>query len=283
MVIPYKDYHNQSLAAKDVDPAIICLRYLANRYELNLEQRYWIAFLYGTCYCAPTVFYIYNEFPDFETANINRVAKWWKEHKHHLIFQTDRQRIKSNDQFVTSLQSYRKLVGGRTQQAYFKSGNWQEIYRKIEAIKYFGRFSLFNYLDVLNRITDVNLKPTYLNMVEAESCRNGLAYAIDRIDLVDRKLPPADLQFLHNQFIRILREYQGDIFQIETTLCAYKKYRKGQRYVGYYIDRMAKEIMQMQSNITAGVWWDVLWEFRQETFDKSYLMEFGAKRWETQS
>ena len=235
MVIDYQTYHQQSLLAKDIDPSIICLRYIADRYELNIEQKYWIAFLYGTCYSAVTTFYIYNEFPDFECVDINRLKKWWDKNKNNLVFQTDRLRIKSNNQFVECFMSYKMLVKNN-QQAYFKSDSWMEIYKKIERIKYFGRFSLFNYLDVLNRITDVNLKPTYLNMIEAESCRNGLAYAIGRLDLVDKKITSQDAVFLHKEFIALLKVAQGDIFQIETTLCAYKKYRKGKRYVGYYIE-----------------------------------------------
>ena len=100
LIKSYHEYHTLSMAAKDVDPSVICLRYLAERFELNIEQRYWIAFLYGTCYCAPTVFYMYNEFPDFEGVDVDRMQKWWDEKKSLLIFQTDRLRIKSNNQFV---------------------------------------------------------------------------------------------------------------------------------------------------------------------------------------
>jgi len=269
----YETYHNLSLKAKDIDPSIICLKYIADRYELNIEQRYWIAFLYGTCYCSPTVFYIYNEFPDFECVDINRLSKWWEEKKQNCIFQTDRLRIKSNNQFVDCFKSYKALVKNN-QQKYFQSKNWQEIYKKIESIKHFGRFSLFNYLDVLNSITDINHKPNYLNMMEAVSCRNGLAYAINRIDLVDKKVTKNEAILLHNSFVEFLKKYEGNVFQIETTLCAYKKYRRGSRYVGYYIDRMFGEIKKMESNVTEGVYWDVLWQFRNETFDRKYLKEF---------
>ena len=65
-VIQYLEYHEQSYAAKDIDPAYPMLKYICDRFELNIEQRCWIAFLYGCTYCGPTVFYIYNEFPDFE-------------------------------------------------------------------------------------------------------------------------------------------------------------------------------------------------------------------------
>ena len=273
MVIPYDKYHAESMAAKDVDPSVICLKYLAERFELNTEQRYWIAFLYGTCYCAPTTFYIYNEFPDFEGVDVTRLSKWWDANKYKLIFQTDRQRIKSNNQFVDSFKSYKALVGRGTQQGYFQCDDWTQVYKKIEAIKYFGRFALFNYLDVLNQITDIRHKPPYLNMVEAESCRKGLAYAIGRDDLVEAPLSKATATLLHKEFVQLLASGIGNVFQIETTLCAYKKYRRGKRYIGFYIDRMGKEIEKISALVNKGVCWEVLWQFRNETFEHKYLYE----------
>jgi hypothetical protein len=46
----------------------------------------------------------------------------------------------------------------------------------------------------------------------------------------------------------------------------------GQRYVGYYIERMRKEIEKMESR-HYGVAWETLWQFRKETFSDEYLTE----------
>lgn len=270
----YFQFHHAMLEAKDIDPSITCLAYLANRYELNIEQRYWLSFLYAMCYSATTVFYIYNEFPDFETVDVARLERWWKKSKRELIFQTDRQRIRSNDQFIEAFVSYKSLVRN-SQQAYFYGKNWKQIYVSIEKIKHFGRFTLFNYLDVLNQITDVNAHPLYLDLENADSCTNGLLYAIGKDKLVNKKLNAQQYKALHGIFANLRKEYKGNIFQLETTLCAYKKYRHGQRYVGYYIERMRKEIQTMEKRINEGVCWDVLWEFRAETFDKKYLLELA--------
>jgi len=64
-----------------------------------------------------------------------------------------------------------------------------------------------------------------------------------------------------------------NIWNIETTLCAYKKFKKGKRYIGYYIDRQRKEIEKMQHNVSDGVDWSVLWQFRNETYNKKWLKE----------
>ena len=271
--LTYKEYHNLSMSAKDVDPSVICLNYLSNRYELNESQRYWISFLYGTNYCATTTFLIYNEFPDFENVDINRLTDWWEKNKLNLIFQTDRLRIKTSNEFIPTFLSYKKLTNGNQEKYFEEAKNWNQCYDKILAIKNFGRFSAFNYLDILNKITTTKYSPKYLNMIEAESCRNGLCYAINREDLIEKKLTSKVAIYLHNEFIKILNTHYGNIYQIETTLCAYKKYMRGKRYVGYYIERMRKEIEKMQLNYPDGIAWEVLWQFRSETFEKKYLNE----------
>jgi hypothetical protein len=271
--VTYEDYHNQSMMAKDVDPSVICLKYLADRFELNMEQRYWIAFLYGTNYCAVTTFLMYNEFPDYELVDIGRLNKWWEKNKSGLIFQTDRLRIKTGNHFVPAFISYSNLVKGNQQGYFSRAKDSNDAYKLITNIKHFGRFSTFNYSDVLNQITDMKHSPKYLNMLEAESCRKGICYATNNDDWVHKPLNAERAKYLHQSFLKYMKTLKGNVYQIETTLCAYHKYRKGQRYVGFYIERMKKEIEKMQ-NVYYGVAWETLWQFRQETFDRKHLSEF---------
>lgn len=65
-------------------------------------------------------------------------------------------------------------------------------------------------------------------------------------------------------------------WSFETTLCAYKKYRKGKRYIGYYLDRQYEEIQKAQKLAKYGVDWNVLYQFRLETYRRQYLVELGA-------
>ena len=287
MSINYIEYHKRSSEAKDIDPSNDCLRYVANRFELNIEQRYWLAFLFGTCYSATTVYYMYNEFPDFENVNINRLRRWWNTNKDKTIFQTDRLRIKSNNQFVETFQSYKNLVGD-SQENYFKSlkqptpqNTYDNCYINLSRIKNFGRFTMFIYLEMINVLTDYDLEPTYLDLKNAESCRNGLVYHLGLNELdthkKDKRLTENQIKYLQYEFQRLKQEIQKldierkNIWNIETTLCAYKKYKLGKRYIGYYIDRQRDEIMKMSERVNTGVDWDVLWDFRNETYDKQWL------------
>jgi hypothetical protein len=56
---------------------------------------------------------------------------------------------------------------------------------------------------------------------------------------------------------------------METCLCSFKKIfreRHG-RYLGYYLDRQAEEIMQCEQDGWYGIDWNVLWQAREETID----------------
>lgn len=286
----YINYHIESSKAKDIDPSNDCLKYVADRFELNIEQRYWLAFIFGTCYSATMVYYVYNEFPDFENVNVDRLQRWWDENKNKTLFQTDRLRIKSQNKFVETFESYKNLIGNRSQNDFFKSlkqptkqFTYDNCYQNLSQIRNFGRFTMFIYLEMVYVLTGYDYEPTYLDLKNAESCRNGLVYHLEKYELdthgKNKKLSNKQINYLQYQFKLLKNKIQDfdiehkNIWNIETTLCAYKKFKKGKRYIGYYIDRQRKEIEKMQSNVDKGVDWSVLWDFRNETYDKKWLKE----------
>jgi len=78
------------------------------------------------------------------------------------------------------------------------------------------------------------------------------------------------------------------VWAIETILCAFRKYQRtlegkagalGKRWVGYYLDRQADEIAQMQARVQHGVSWNVLWQYRKETYLSSVLAENNDGMW----
>lgn len=286
----YIQYHVDSSRSRDIDPANDTLRYICDRFELNIEQRYWLAFLYACTYSPTTTYYIYNEFPDFENVDVNRLQNWWDSKKQHLIFQTDRLRVKSSNQFVNAYVSYRQLIGKQSQHEYFcglcygnDDFNYDNVYKHTSSIYTFGRFTLFIYLEMLHVLTELPIIPTTLDLADAESCRNGLAFAFNRADLnthgTERSLLKSEIQLLQSHFTELMGAIgeldieHKSIWNVETTLCAYKKYILGKRYVGFYINRAGEEISKMQKAIPLGVNWTPLWEFRKETYHPRFLKE----------
>jgi|TARA_R100000482_G_scaffold122540_1_gene70463 hypothetical protein len=289
-MVDYLTYHVESSKAKDIDPSNDALRYVADRFELNVEQRYWLAFLFGTCYSATNVYYIYNEFPDYENVDVGRLQRWWDTNRDRTLFQTDRLRVKTQNRFVETFVSYRDLLNGMTQEEYFeglkqptRQNTYDNAFRDLSGIRNFGRFTMFIYLEMVNVLTGFDLEPTHLDLANAESCRNGLVYHLGKMELDTHgkktRLTKKQLGYLQYEF-QMLKSHVGtydiahrNIWNIETTLCAYKKYRRGKRYVGYYIERMRKEINKMEGNVPTGVDWSVLWDFRRETYDPKWLNE----------
>ncbi|NLH79015.1 MAG: hypothetical protein GX465_18500, partial [Acidobacteria bacterium] len=104
--------------------------------------------------------------------------------------------------------------------------------------------------------------------------KDQYAYLDDQLGLLTQELVSEFPQFKHS------------IWNVETTLCAYKKlfppYQK--RYLGYYIDRMQAELITMQRAVPE-LNWSILWDFRREYFPQFTLGEYhdwqGPRKSET--
>lgn len=281
----FLNYYAESSRAGDIDPAHGMLEYLCNRFELNFEQRYWLAFVYALTYSGPATFYVYNEFPDFENLDTGRLDRWWVDRgRQEIICQTDRRWVRSLNLFVPAVESYREWMGEVTQEEHFagmaKGVTPEERYDAIyvsakKQLHSFGQFALFLYLEALHTITPMDLAPTTLDLNEATSCRNGLCYAygLDQyLTEANRPTPEGAHKDISWAWWDLRKRLEGmdpapTIWATETMLCAYKKFHHGKRYIGYYLDRQAIEIKKLEHSCPRGVAWEVLWQFRQETYD----------------
>lgn len=290
--LEYTKYHYDSCIIWD-DPSFPCLVYVSDKRKYTLEQRYWLAFLYSTCYCCPTSIYMIETLPNFKEITRDVLNDWWEHNKSKCLFQTDKKRIKNNNQFVDLVMSYVQFIWNGTQKERFDLLKWadeRESYDKIfEAVKWIKnmwRFGAFLYLEALENLTNVWIEPTWLDLKEALSSCNWLAYAIWRDDLVVRRQEKrhlTDEQYKYlwecfneivEYFKEIMPETKPTVWNIETTLCAYKKFKWWKRYVGYYIDRMWNDIKKMES-ISKYNFYD-LWEFRAKHISHEYLKEFTS-------
>lgn len=294
--VDYLVYHEMSRQIGDCDPSYEMLRYLCDRFELNTEQRYWLAYLYSTCYCGATVYYIYNEFPDFENVDFGRLERWWAENRSKLYFQSDRRWVRSRNQWCDMIRSYTVHMTRNGKPGAYQEDSFNRFRTRDQHVAYrmlfedmgklfqMGRYGLFLYLEAVHVVTGFPMAPDTMDMNDSssESSRNGLAYAIGYPALsvhgTKRRLDPKWVRYLQVRFDEIVKQQvQKDptdgVWAMETTLCAYKKYRIGKRYVGYYLDRQAGEIQKMEEAVRDGVDWSVLWDYRSETYEPQWLLE----------
>jgi hypothetical protein len=228
-----------------------------------------------------------NEFPDFELATVDRMTQWNTTNYKRLRYQTDTKWNKGH--LPTMFASYQQFIGGRTQREKLESyygdteeANFNNLWQSVKSgLHKFGRYSTWFYLQHLKHTAGVRINPTSLMLDDydgSRSHRNGLLYALGQEDSVDRKLTAAQYGDLESQAKEILAETKRrfpelassiDYFTMETCLCSFKKiFRKSRgRYLGYYLDRQAEEIIQCEKDGWYGIDWNVLWQSREETID----------------
>jgi len=98
--------------------------------------------------------------------------------------------------------------------------------------------------------------------------RNGVVFALGIEDSAyagrdGREATPQELSLLThalNDIVSRVRKMplalsrHHSLWSIETTLCAYKKWHLGKRYVGYYVERTIDECVRMKRNYPAVNW-----------------------------
>ena len=287
-----------SLKYDDCDPAVWTTKYLNERYEHNDEQKLWFCWLYGNTYNLPTAWVLMNEFPDYELATVDRITQWNTTNYKRLRYQVDTKWNKGH--LPTMFASYQQFIGNGTQrdrmESFYASSEEDTFDRLWEGVKSslhkFGRYSTWFYLQHLKHTAGINVNPTSLMLHDfdgSRSHRNGLLYACGRESDCDRRLSDVEYSNLEVFAREILEECKSrfpeltsqiDFFTMETCLCSFKKiFREHHgRYLGYYLDRQAEEIIAAEKDGWYGIEWEVLWDARNETIDLRLDDKYGIDK-----
>lgn len=284
-------YFYWSLRLYDADPAMFLLNYINTRMELNEEQRFWVAWLYGNTYQLPTAWVIANEFPDYENVDLERLTIWNNNNYKRLRYQMDQKWQKGHlPEMFESYKHHIQSQGDSTQKSFFNSvcnkkdpvKNFNALYKFI--VKYFhkfGRYSAWFYIQTLKETCGLNVEAPDLLLTDpnTHTQRDGLCRALALDDWVGdtsiRENSEAIAQLnagaveILNRMHKKYPELRSDMFLLETILCAFKKtfrVSKG-RYLGYYLDRQAQDIQAVQKDGWDGIDWDLLWQGRNEILD----------------
>jgi hypothetical protein len=288
----FKTFYKNSLSVNDIDPNIWMSNYLVDRLELNENQILWFCFLNSITYHLPTAYLIINEYPDLELVDEIRIKEWWNNIQSKCPFQRDK--LKQRKYLPETIISYQKLVKEKGQKKFFDeilnttpeenfNKLWNELYKNIYQ---FGRFSVWNWSQMLKQVAGYEIEPTslFLGDDNAESHTHGLCYALGKDEWAKKerytengkrkkivhKFSKEDVAFLNKETDIIIKELQEEVFvdkfMIETISCAFKKIFRDNdsRYVGYYLDRQAEDIISIENNGFYGVDWSILWDAREE-------------------
>lgn len=288
------DYYYYSLEYKDVDCNLFILENIFKRLELNIEQRYWICWLYANTYNIATTWVIWNEFPDFENVDLERLTAWQKVNLSNIKYQKD---VKWSKGYLPLMfKSYKEEIYSKatTQREYFSSlSDFQSAWGGANKFYKFGRYSSWFYLQSLQYLLGHNFNPPDLLLGKGSTDMQIKALSLilrgskDYLSKEEQKSHFLTYNDQYNTSVGILellvREKQPlvlpDKYFTETVLCAFSKIfrEKKSRYVGYYLDRQFEDIkFYRDSGIFWGINWDLLHEAREETFDSRFLSTEGV-------
>lgn len=251
----------------------------ANNHKLGLQQRYELSYFFSITYSVESAVILFeNQAEIFK--NINA---WVCENKAKLVFQSDRKYIRMKNSFNRCLDYFRNIrdvhefIGNVTKNGVIVL---QKAIPYVETWKLFGRFSAFLFLEMFVDMTGYPIENTTIDWKNGNTATSGLlnvfgydkeAEDFDKTRRLRRTYKTMDgmLGILVNGIQK--NGGNPNVTQVETSLCAYRKFYKGSRYNGYYLDRMLEEIYKMKTDFPKVS--EELLEIRARKYEDKYLGE----------
>ena len=243
----------------------------ADKNELNLNERVWLAYLYGLSYSCTTAIRLFEVVPDEKQLDLHSLKRFWKSEKSTLWFNPDRKYLKNNDQVIPAIKGLVDSLDWRTLfDSVYEASNhkkdFDSLYKYIlKDWKFFGPMGAYLFFDALYGLCpkSVYVDPDKLDWKHSgKTVVEGMAHMLYQDELIETR------QFPLARFDHIVDKLQKSTgkpkVMIESTLCAFRKYFKGSRYLGYYADRMLEECHFVDDN--ASIDFDV-WELRKTVPD----------------
>ena len=267
----------------------VLLKAWADTKELETSERFDLAFFYATVYNIPSAVYMLKE----RGGIMSDSNAWCVANKSMLIFQSDRRYMRCNNALECTLDYFSHfLAGGKS--FLCKTTRGREI-DTSGAIKMcqdwpnYGRFGAYLFTETLTYLLGLESanRPAF-DFANGATATSGVmnVFGLDaEADEFDRRKRMPDgvsieqLDALLAMIADAVDKAGGDndIACLETSLCAYRKFYKGSRYNGYYLDRQLEELMAYPSiNPSCADAVNELHELRAELFDHRYLGEFGG-------
>ena len=288
----YKIWQAETIANGENDPEFVTLPYIADKYKLSTYERHWLSYLFSACYDDTTAWAMFKLIKDQSEEGLE---KFWKTNKARLAFTTDRAKVKTFDKFVPMTLSYFQVMQNNPEKTFntlygvTPYDTYDNVYKHLNQIYYVGRFTLFLFTEAIYQLTKFPMLASHIPFEDAQSSANGLCYLLDLEDWIikhgeNRRLTKEQFKYLYKASAKLLEESQKEYpevpitnWNMETFLCAYKKYFWKTRYKGFYLDRQLGSIRNAQLQFPELVNdWETFYEARSGKCDVNYLGEING-------
>lgn len=278
----YINYHING----DADCNTKVLKYWADVNNLNEQERFDLSYFFSITYSIISAIIIFKE----KEIILNNIDDWVENNKNKLIFQSDRKYVKMKDHFNKCIDFYKNNLNNKdvfANEINDKKIDIQKSLNKIQCWYLFGRFSAYLFLETFICLMDLDFENTSIDWLNGSTVTSGIlnvfgldnsANYFDKNNKLPKNIDCIKLDELLNVLSKEIKRKGGNnnITYIETSLCAYRKFFKGTRYNGYYLDRMLEElylIKNINNNYEDEI--NKLFDIRKSLFDKKYLGELN--------
>lgn len=279
----YVEYHING----DADCNTVLMRKWVDNNKLSLQERFDLAYFFGITYCIPSAILMLKE----KNEILKDIDGWVLQNKDKIIFQSDRKYVRMLDNFNNCIKFYKdnlktveKFLSGITINNTILI---EKALKKVQKWFFFGRFASYLFLETFTALTDYKIENTTIDWKHGDTATSGIMnlFGLDNCaDYFDKndKIPSnLDYEKLNNMLYMTLDEIKkqgGDnnVTTVETSLCAYRKFYKGSRYNGFYLDRQLEEILQTKAMDPKYQEIDEdLLSLRKDLFNPKYLGELN--------
>jgi hypothetical protein len=217
---------------------------------------------------------MFKAFPSLKKVGKAELLEYWRNNKESLWFNPDKKHLKNNDQVVPAIASFIKNTQKDPVNYLKRFSTGDEIYREIKNNwKYFGPHGAYLFFDALYGLApDYYKDPSHIDWKSCgKTVGEGMAHFCYEDEVIDSKEYDYER---YNKLVDKMREKSGQpIIIIESTLCAFRKFFKRTRYVGYYADRMLEECKATEEYLPKGV---DIWDLRKRSVPEEYLGEVNG-------
>lgn len=260
----------------------VVLKAWADNHGLDFQQRYELAYFFSITYCAESAIILFLS----KKQVFSHISDWVKQNKQFLVFQSDRKYIRMKDSFEKCLRGFENRSDGRIFLEEVSESGTILLSKAVPAVcswELFGRFSAYVFIETFAALTGIPVENAKMDWKKNTTATSGImnVYGLDNAaeawDKTKKLLVPLeqlDIMLMKLQMAISISGGSTNVTEIETSLCAYRKFYKGSRYNGYYLDRMLEEIYKMQAKypeISAE-----LLEIRKANFQHKYLGEVSG-------
>lgn len=229
--------------------AVLLAEY-ANRNGLTARERFDLAYFFSIVYCCESAIILFKNRNQIKANPVITSQSL----KPEMIFQSDRKYMKMRDCFARALEFWSERLLNVGGDKFIIGGiiDLRNAVLEVEKWYMFGRFSAYLFLETYATLMECEVTDITIDWKNGDTATSGLLNLFGKDAEANEfdargvlRVPRDKLDGWFKKVASLVSSRGGDAnaTKLETSLCAYRKFYKGTRYNGYYLDRMLEELI----------------------------------------